>query len=117
MNNLIYLLEAGATGATGSSTLLMFVIYGGFIAFMYFVLIRPQRKKQKEISRMQSEIEIGQSILTSGGLYGKVVDIVNDILIVEFGTNKGVRVPVQREAVASVTEPDLVQAKENKTEE
>lgn len=113
MVNLLNLLEAGAADtAAGSSTLFMFVIYGGFIAFMYFVLIRPQRKKQKEINRMQSEIEIGQSVLTSGGLYGKVVDIVNDVLIVEFGTNKGVRVPVQRMAVASVTEPDLVQAKE-----
>ncbi len=109
MSNLFILLESGAadTATKGSSTMMMFLIYGGFIAFMWFVLIRPQRKKQKEVSRMQSEIQIGQSVLTSGGLYGKVVDTVNDILIVEFGMNKGVRVPVQRSTVMSVAEPDL----------
>lgn len=108
MLNLLSLLEQpAADAAKGSSTLFLVVIYGAFFAFMWFVLIRPQRKKQKEVGRMQSEIAIGQSVLTSGGLYGKVVDTVNDILIVEFGMNKGIRIPVQRTAVASVAEPDL----------
>ncbi|MBC7960885.1 MAG: preprotein translocase subunit YajC [Vallitaleaceae bacterium] len=110
MFNLFSLLEA-ATPAKSGSTLFLVVIYGAFFAFMWFVLIRPQRKKQKAVGQMQSTITIGQWILTSGGLYGKVVDTVNDNLIVEFGMNKGVRVPVQRSAVASVTEPDLTVAK------
>jgi preprotein translocase subunit YajC len=111
MSNLFFLLAADPAAKAPGSSMMMFLIYGGFIAFMWFVLIRPQRKKQKEISRMQNEIEIGQSVLTSGGLYGKVVDTVNDILIVEFGMNKGVRVPVQRSTVMSVAEPDLSIAK------
>ncbi len=62
---------------------------------------------------MQSSIETGDSVLTNGGMYGKVVDKVNDVYIVEFGTNKSVRVPVQKSAIASKSEPDM---SVNKTE-
>lgn len=111
MSNWLYLLEANAaTPAVGGSTYYL-IIWGAFILFMWFFLIRPQRKKQKEMARMQREISVGQSVLTSGGLYGKVVDTVNDILIVEFGINKGVRIPVQRSTVMSVAEPELSLAK------
>lgn len=109
MSNWLFLLEA-TTPKVGGSTYYL-IIWGAFILFMWFFLIRPQRKKQKEMLRMQKEINVGQSVLTSGGLYGKVVDTVNDILIVEFGTNKGVRIPVQRSTVMSVEEPDLSLAK------
>ncbi len=105
MTNLILLL--GNTTAPVSQGMYYWIIWGGFIAFMWFFIIRPQRKKQKELAKMQDEIGVGQSILTAGGLYGKVVDTVNDILIVEFGINKGVRIPVQRSTVMSVAEPDL----------
>lgn len=112
MYNLFALLgETAAPAKSSGSTMFLIVIYGAFFAFMYFVLIRPQRRKQKEVGRMQNEITVGQSVLISGGMYGKVVDTVNDILIVEFGMNKGVRIPVQRSAVASVAEPDLTIAK------
>lgn len=109
MFSLLSLLEAtaAAPAKSGSSTFFLIIIYGAFFAFMWFVLIRPQRKKQKAVASMQSEIAVGQSVLTSGGLYGKVVDVVNDVLIVEFGMNKGVRIPVQRSAVSSVAEPEL----------
>lgn len=92
------------------------LIYGALFAFMWFVLIRPQRKRQKETESLQSSIQTGDSVLLSGGMYGKVVDTVNDVLIVELGTNKSVRVPVQRGGVISITEPDLSIVKES-TEE
>ncbi len=107
MFNFFSLLEASADAPAGNSTLFLIVIYGAFFAFMWFVLIRPQRKKQKAVGVMQSSIAIGEWILTSGGLYGKVVDTVNDNLIVEFGMNKGVRIPVQRSSGAAAAEPDL----------
>lgn len=116
MSNWLFLLEAGATTSSVGGSTYYLIIWGAFILFMWFFLIRPQRKKQKEMAKMQREIGVGQSVLTSGGLYGKVVDTVNDILIVEFGINKGVRVPVQRSTVMSVAEPDLSLAKAEKTE-
>lgn len=113
MDQLLFLLEGSAAAeGGGSSTLFLVLIYGAFFAFMWFVLIRPQRKKQKDIIRMQSEITVGSSVLTAGGLYGKVVDTVNDVLVVEFGTNKSVRIPVQRSTVVSAAEPDLTVVRE-----
>lgn len=109
MSNLFFLLESTTTGdaTAGVNMLPMILIYAGFFAFLWFVLIRPQKKRQKETARMQSEIKIGDSILTTGGLYGTIVDVVNDLFIVEFGMNKGVRVPVTKSSVVSVKLPDL----------
>lgn len=113
---LFSLLEGAAETGGGSSTLVLILIYGAFFAFMWFILIRPQRKKQKEADRMQNEIKVGDPVLTSGGLYGKVVDIVNDVLMIEFGTNKSVRVPVMKGAIVAVREPELSIAKDDDEE-
>ena len=86
---------------------MLFVVWGAMFLFMWFVLIRPQRKRQKETEQLQRSIEVGDPVLLTSGLYGKVVDTVNDVLIVELGTNKSVRVPVQRNAVVGKSEPDL----------
>ena len=51
-------------------------------------MIRPHRKRQKETEAMQSNVKIGDWVLLNSGMYGKVVNIVNECLIVEFGTNK-----------------------------
>ncbi|MDA3845382.1 MAG: preprotein translocase subunit YajC [Vallitaleaceae bacterium] len=107
MFNLFSLLGETADTGGGNSTLFFVVIYGAFFAFMYFVLIRPQRKKQKAIESMQKSIKIGDSIITNGGLYGVVVDSVNDLFMIDFGRDKSVRVPVQKSAVAGVKEPNL----------
>jgi len=100
-------LTAAPTQAAGYSPLIMILMYGGLFAIMWFVLIRPQKKRQKAISTMQNNIKIGDSIMTSGGMYGKVVDSVNSILMVEFGTNKSVIIPVEKDQIATVKEPNL----------
>ena len=104
--NFLPLLEAG-TGAGGSGIMYSLLLYGALFAFMWFVLIRPQKKRQKETEALQNSIKIGDSVLLSAGIYGKVVDTVNDVVIVELGTNKSVRVPVQRAGIISKAEPDL----------
>ncbi|MCT4598047.1 MAG: preprotein translocase subunit YajC [Vallitalea sp.] len=106
----LFVLEAGPSGmeSIGGLVIWMVVLFG----FMWLVLIRPQKKRQKQIDQMQSSVNIGDSIMTNGGIYGKVVDSVNDVLIIELGTNKSVRVPIQRNAVAAVKEPDLTINKE-----
>ena len=50
---------------------------------MYFLMIRPQRKKQKEEEKMRNNIQIGDEILTIGGFYGRVVSIKEDALVIE----------------------------------
>ena len=69
---------------------------------MYFIAIRPQRKQQKELQAMIASLEIGDSVLTSGGFYGVIIDITEDTVIVEFGSNKNCRIPMQKQAIAQV---------------
>ena len=111
MNLLPLLAGTGDVGAFNPTILL---VWGAMFAFMWFVLIRPQRKRQKETDLLQKSIEVGDPVLLTSGMYGKVVDTVNDVLIVELGTNKGVRVPVQRTAIVGKSEPDLSIVKEAK---
>ncbi|MFP4697980.1 MAG: preprotein translocase subunit YajC [Eubacteriales bacterium] len=118
MSQYLYLLaDATEDPSPGGGLITMLVVLVGFYALLWFLMVRPQRKRQKALQQMQSEVKVGDPVLTNGGLYGKVVDIVNEVIIVEFGTNKSVRVPIQKEAVASIMEPNLTVVKEETEEE
>lgn len=71
------------------------VLFGG----MYFFISRPQKKKEKELKELQSALGVGDDVVTSGGFYGKIVDTADNTFIVEFGTNKGIRIPVNKAEV------------------
>lgn len=105
--NTVLLTTTGGTGGLMS----MLLIYAVIIGVMWFILIRPQKKQQKQVEEMQNSVKIGDTILLNSGLYGKVVDIINDTFIVEFGLNKSVRIPVVRSTVARVAEPNLTVGK------
>lgn len=75
------------------------VIFG---AFIYFLMIRPQRKQRKQAEERMSSLEPGDSVLTSSGFYGTVVAINGDTVIVEFGNNKNCRIPMSRQAIAQI---------------
>ena len=92
--------EAAAAAGPGSMIGVMYVVIFG--AFFYFVMYRPQKKEQKKMNAMLSSLEIGDSILTSSGFYGIVIDITDDTVIVEFGNNKNCRIPMQKSAIAQV---------------
>ncbi len=90
-----------AQGGGGSMTLLILVyaaIFGGF----WFLFIRPQKKEQKRVQAMLSEMEVGDTVLTTSGFYGVIIDITDDDVIVEFGSNKNCRIPMQKQAIAQV---------------
>ena len=74
------------------------LIFGGF----WFLFIRPQKKEQKRVQAMIAEMEVGDTVLTSSGFYGVIIDISDDDLIVEFGNNKNCRIPMQKAAIAQV---------------
>ena len=75
-------------------------------AFIYFFMIRPQKKEQKKMAAMLSALEIGDCVLTNSGFYGIVIDITEDTVIVEFGNNKNCRIPMQKTAIAQVEKAD-----------
>lgn len=71
--------------------LLMFVI---IIAIMYFLMIRPQRKRQKEIENFRRSLKPGMEVVTSGGIYGKIKEIDGSIVVMEIAHNVNVRVDI-----------------------
>ena len=103
----MFLLDTAANAQGGGGLMGMLGIYAIFIVILYFVMIRPQRKRQKQTEAMQNNVKIGDWVLLNSGMYGKVVNIVNDCLIIEFGTNKNIMIPVLRTQIAGVEEPDL----------
>ena len=76
----------------------MVVLFG----IMYFLMLRPQKKEQKRVQEMIAEMEVGDTVLTTSGFYGVIIDITDDDLIVEFGNNKNCRIPMQKAAIAQV---------------
>lgn len=100
--SLLPILNQPATPGAGGS-LLMMVIYIVFIGIIfYFLLFRPQKKQQKKQEAMLSTVEAGDSVLTSGGFYGVVIDVMDDVVIVEFGNNKNCRIPMKKNAIVEV---------------
>ena len=83
----------------GGNWLLLIVIYGVFIFAIYFFMFRPQKKQQKALKELLSQLEIGDVVLTSSGFYGTIIDIADDTVIVEFGNNKNCRIPMQKTAI------------------
>lgn len=68
-----------------ASTVLMYV---AILGVFYLLLIRPQRKKDKQIQEMRKNIKEGDEILTIGGIYGKVLNVKEDTLTIEVGADK-----------------------------
>ena len=88
---------------SGFSALLPMLIYlAVVIAFFYFIAIRPQKKQEKAHEALISSVETGDSILTSSGFYGVVIDVMEEVVIVEFGNNKNCRIPMKKAAILEV---------------
>lgn len=103
---------ASASGANSGGMLGMIIWLVILFAFMYFLMIRPQKKEQKKKDLMLSEVAVGDTVLTTAGFYGTIIDIVDDTVIVEFGNNKNCRIPMQKAAIVEVEKPES--AKESK---
>ncbi len=91
-----------ASGNAGGSLIMTLVIYGVFIFAIWFFLFRPQKKEQKRIAAMIASMENGDCVLTTSGFIGIVIDITDDTVIVEFGSNKNCRIPMEKAAIARV---------------
>ena len=80
----------------------MLVIYGVFFAVLWFFLMRPQKKEQKRLQLMLAEMAVGDTVLTTSGFYGVLIDITEEDVMVEFGNNKNCRIPMQKSAIIQV---------------
>lgn len=92
MNLLTVFLQAQG-GGDFSVLIMMLVIF----AIMYFFMIRPQNKKQKEIANFRKNLEVGQSVITAGGIYGKIKELEDNAVIVEIAS--GVKIKVDRNSI------------------
>lgn len=113
MNNLFGLLS-GSTGNTGGGMerLIVIVLYIAIFGVgIYFLMIRPQKKQEAKQNALLSSMEIGDSVLTTSGFYGVVIDINDDTIIVEFGNNKNCRIPMQKRAVVEVEKANAEEVK------
>ncbi len=99
------ILLTDTTSATGSSLVMIGWIVIMFVA-MYFLMIRPQQKEQKKKTEMMNTLEVGDTVLTTSGFYGTVIDVDDDTVIVEFGSNRNCRIPMQKAAIAAIEKPD-----------
>jgi preprotein translocase subunit YajC len=89
--------------------LLIFVIF-------YFLLIRPQQKRQRDLEALLKSIEKGDDVVTAGGLHGKVIGVTDDVLTLDVGAFPGerVRVKVSRSKVESASKPKKDESKAKK---
>ena len=95
---------AAAGGKGGTLIIVAYVII--FAAMIYFMSYRPQKKEKKRMDEMMSTLAVGDSVLTSSGFSGVVIDITEDTVIVEFGNNKNCRSPMQKAAIVQIEKPE-----------
>ena len=99
----ILLTEAdAAAGAGGAGLISMLIMYPVVIGAMWFFLMRPQSKEKKRVAAMLASLAVGDVVLTTSGFYGVVIDMKDDMVIVEFGSNKNCRIPMEKSAISRV---------------
>ena len=82
----------------GFTIVWLVVLFG----IMYFLMVRPQKKEQKRIQAMLNDMAVGDSVVTTGGFYGVIIDMTDEDVIVEFGNNKNCRIPMRKQAISEV---------------
>jgi len=87
---LITFLQEQAPGAGGGN--MMWIMLIAMFAIMYFFMIRPQNKKQKEIANFRKSLEVGQKVITAGGVHGKIKEINDDHIVLEIADNVKIKI-------------------------
>ena len=96
--NLLHILlqaEGGAPGFGGGGMGWIMII--ALFAIMYFFMIRPQQKRQKEVQKMRESLKVGDKIVTAGGILGKIKDVNDTTFTIEIADN--VRIKVDKASV------------------
>ncbi len=83
---------------------ILYIVF--FIGIMYFLMIKPQQKEKKRKEELLASVAIGDSVLTASGFYGVIIDMTDDTVIVEFGSNKNCRIPMRKDAIVQIEKPE-----------
>lgn len=107
----VMLAEAAASGGSTTSAMLsMLITFVPLFAVFYFLIVRPQKKREKEEKEMRESISIGDEIVTIGGIIGLVVRQTDDTLVIETGGDRS-KLRIQKSAVKeNVTARERMQA-------
>ena len=103
--NLAFVYLQAQGGFDGSFMIMMIAIF----AIMYFFMIRPQNKKQKEIQNFRNSLQMGQDVITAGGIYGKVKSIEGNVVVLEIAS--GVKIRIDKNSVSADAAATQQQAK------
>ncbi|MCJ7641909.1 MAG: preprotein translocase subunit YajC [Desulfobacterales bacterium] len=95
-------------GGGGGSSLMSFLPIILIFVIFYFLLIRPQQKRAKDHRTLLSNLKLGDQVLTSGGIYGRVTGLRDDVVTVEISDK--VRVKINRGNIATVVRQDVMKA-------
>ena len=95
-----------AQGGGDYSFLIMMV---AIFAIMYFFMIRPQNKKQKEIQNFRKNLQVGQEVITAGGIYGKVKEMEDNVIVLEIAS--GVKIRIDKNSIYANAAATQQQAK------
>ena len=105
-----------ATGGSGGGMITMILLYGLIIAVFYFILIRPQSKQKKKEEEMRNTLEVGDTIVTIGGIIGRVVSIKDEDIVIETGADRN-KMKIKKWAIGSnETRAAAAKAAEKKTD-
>ena len=99
-------LSAEATGAMGSSTLIMIVL---MFAVFYFFFIRPENKKKKQVEQMRNALTVGDEITTIGAITGKIVQVTEDTVTFETGEDR-VRIQIKKWGISTTAKMEAAEA-------
>ena len=100
------LLATTAETGGGMGIGMIILIYAAIFGVMYFLMIRPRNQEQKKKAQILSQLAVGDSVRTTGGFIGTIIDINDDMVIVEFGNNRNCRIPMVKEAIVEVEKPE-----------
>jgi len=89
------LLQAGAAPGGQYGT---FILIGGFIIIFYFFMIRPQQKKQKDQKKFIEEIKKGDSVVTMGGIHGRVFAVEDDTVLLEI--DRSTKIKIEKSSIS-----------------
>ena len=90
MNLMTVFLQAPAAAPGGGS--MMWILLIAMFAIMYFFMIRPQNKKQKEIANFRKSLQVNQKVITAGGIHGVIKEINDDYIVLEIASNVKIRI-------------------------